>query len=41
VAEPAAEVGDGPLAAPGVADFLAAAPFLVLSTWDSSGGCDT
>ncbi len=41
VAEPAAEVGDGPLAAPGVADFLTAAPFLVLSTWDSSGGGDT
>ncbi|MEU0881410.1 2Fe-2S iron-sulfur cluster-binding protein [Lentzea sp. NPDC005914] len=41
VAEPGAEVGDGPLAAPGVADFLAAAPFLVLSTWDSSGGSDT
>ncbi|MGW6932638.1 2Fe-2S iron-sulfur cluster-binding protein [Lentzea sp. NPDC054927] len=33
--------GDGPLALPGVADFLATAPFLVLSTWDSSGGSDT
>jgi ferredoxin-NADP reductase/predicted pyridoxine 5'-phosphate oxidase superfamily flavin-nucleotide-binding protein len=33
--------GDGPLALPGVADFLATAPFLVLSTWDSSGGGDT
>ncbi|MDX8052248.1 2Fe-2S iron-sulfur cluster-binding protein [Lentzea sp. BCCO 10_0798] len=37
----APEVGDGPLALPGVADFLAAAPFLVLSTWDSRGGSDT
>lgn len=37
---PAVE-GDGPLCGPGVADFLAAAPFLALSTWDSSGGCDT
>jgi uncharacterized protein len=33
--------GDGPLRGPGVADFLAAAPFLVLSTWDTSGGGDT
>lgn len=40
-AEPAPEVGDGPLALPGIADFLAAAPFLALSTWDSSGGSDT
>ncbi|MGW6441731.1 2Fe-2S iron-sulfur cluster-binding protein [Lentzea sp. NPDC055074] len=40
-APPAPEVGDGPLAAPGVADFLAAAPFLALSTWDSAGGADT
>ncbi|MET9629722.1 2Fe-2S iron-sulfur cluster-binding protein [Lentzea sp. NPDC006480] len=39
--ESGAEVGDGPLAQPGVADFLAAAPFLVLSTWDSQGGSDT
>ncbi|MDH6217905.1 2Fe-2S iron-sulfur cluster-binding protein [Streptomyces pseudovenezuelae] len=40
--EPAAEfVGDGPLRRPGVADFLAAAPFLALSTWDSAGGSDT
>ncbi|MCR3754007.1 2Fe-2S iron-sulfur cluster-binding protein [Lentzea californiensis] len=37
----APEVGDGPLALPGVADFLAASPFLVLSTWDSGGGSDT
>lgn len=41
-AEPAAPVGgDGPLCAPGVADFLAAAPFLALSTWDAAGGSDT
>ncbi|MGO1053336.1 FAD-binding oxidoreductase [Crossiella sp. CA198] len=32
---------DGPLRGPGVADFLAAAPFLALSTWDTSGGSDT
>ncbi|SCK45090.1 hypothetical protein B046DRAFT_04501 [Streptomyces sp. LamerLS-316] len=38
-APPPAE--DGPLSGPGVADFLAAAPFLALSTWDSSGGSDT
>ncbi|MFE3598131.1 2Fe-2S iron-sulfur cluster-binding protein [Streptomyces sp. NPDC059142] len=44
-AEPAgragAPTGDGPLSAPGVAEFLAAAPFLALSTWDASGGSDT
>lgn len=40
-AEPAAPVDDGPLSSPGVADFLAAAPFLALSTWDSTGGSDT
>ncbi|MEO6083578.1 MAG: 2Fe-2S iron-sulfur cluster-binding protein [Umezawaea sp.] len=41
-AEPAPEVeGEGPLRGPGVADFLAAAPFLILSTWDGSGGSDT
>lgn len=41
-AEPAAEItGDGPLSRPGVAEFLAAAPFLALSTWDASGGSDT
>ena len=41
-AGPTREVeGDGPLCAPGVADFLAAAPFLALSTWDTSGGSDT
>jgi hypothetical protein len=34
-AEPAAEIeGDGPLCRPGVAEFLAAAPFLALSTWE-------
>ncbi|HEX7304647.1 2Fe-2S iron-sulfur cluster-binding protein [Lentzea sp.] len=33
--------GDGPLAQPGIADFLATAPFLALSTWDSEGGSDT
>ncbi|SDF74556.1 hypothetical protein SAMN05216553_10371 [Lentzea fradiae] len=33
--------GDGPLAQPGVAGFLATAPFLALSTWDSDGGADT
>ncbi|WP_329130205.1 2Fe-2S iron-sulfur cluster-binding protein [Streptomyces sp. NBC_01476] len=33
--------GDGPLCRPGVAGFLAAAPFLALSTWDASGGSDT
>ena len=39
---PAAEiVGDGPLSRPGVAEFLAAAPFLALSTWDDAGGSDT
>ncbi|MFE9683197.1 2Fe-2S iron-sulfur cluster-binding protein [Streptomyces sp. NPDC006285] len=39
---PAAGItGNGPLRRPGVADFLAAAPFLALSTWDSSGGSDT
>ncbi|WP_255622507.1 2Fe-2S iron-sulfur cluster-binding protein [Pseudonocardia sp. DSM 110487] len=46
-AEPAPEVegdvagGGGPLCGPGVAEFLAAAPFLALSTWDGSGGSDT
>ncbi|SER27529.1 pyridoxamine 5'-phosphate oxidase family protein [Lentzea albida] len=40
-ARPAPEVADGPLATPGVADFLASAPFLVLSTWDGEGGSDT
>ena len=42
LAEPAAEIaGSGPLCRPGVAEFLAAAPFLALSTWDSAGGSDT
>uniref|UniRef100_A0AAU3H5Z2 FAD-binding oxidoreductase n=1 Tax=Streptomyces sp. NBC_01401 TaxID=2903854 RepID=A0AAU3H5Z2_9ACTN len=41
-AVPAAGItGDGPLCGPGVADFLAAAPFLALSTADASGGSDT
>ncbi|MER5437247.1 2Fe-2S iron-sulfur cluster-binding protein [Streptomyces sp. NPDC002790] len=33
--------GEGPLSSPGVADFLAASPFLALSTWDTRGGSDT
>ncbi|MEV7630515.1 2Fe-2S iron-sulfur cluster-binding protein [Actinoplanes sp. NPDC089786] len=37
----APEPGEGPLSRPGVADFLAAAKFLALSTWDSAGGSDT
>ncbi|MFD3482213.1 2Fe-2S iron-sulfur cluster-binding protein [Streptomyces sp. NPDC058665] len=42
LAEPASEfAGDGPLRGPGVAEFLAAAPFLALSTGDSSEGSDT
>ncbi|MGW4213824.1 2Fe-2S iron-sulfur cluster-binding protein [Lentzea sp. NPDC004789] len=40
-AGPAREIGDGPLSAPGVADFLTSAPFLALSTWDDQGGGDT
>jgi len=36
-----ADVGAGPLHDPGVAEFLAAAPFLALSTWDGAGGSDT
>lgn len=39
---PTAEIpDDGPLRRPGVAEFLAAAPFLALSTWDSCQGSDT
>ncbi|MBY8889046.1 2Fe-2S iron-sulfur cluster binding domain-containing protein [Streptomyces sp. PTM05] len=38
-AEPVA--GEGPLTGPGVGDFLAAAPFLALSSWDAHGGSDT
>lgn len=38
-AEPAP--GEGPLSGPGVSDFLAASPFLALSTWDTVGGSDT
>ncbi|MFD4576539.1 2Fe-2S iron-sulfur cluster-binding protein [Streptomyces sp. NPDC058417] len=33
--------GEGPLGAPAVGAFLAAAPFLALSTWDADGGSDT
>ncbi|MFD9075430.1 2Fe-2S iron-sulfur cluster-binding protein [Streptomyces lasiicapitis] len=33
--------GEGPLTGPGVSDFLAASPFLALSTWDADGGSDT
>ena len=41
-AGPVPEVGgEGPLGNPGVAEFLAAASFLALSTWDDSGGADT
>jgi ferredoxin-NADP reductase/predicted pyridoxine 5'-phosphate oxidase superfamily flavin-nucleotide-binding protein len=41
-AGPVVEIaGDGPLRRPGVAAFLAAAPFLALSTWDSGDGSDT
>jgi len=40
--EPAVQIaGDGPLCHAGVADFVAAAPFLALSTWDACGGGDT
>ncbi|MFY1634607.1 2Fe-2S iron-sulfur cluster-binding protein [Solwaraspora sp. WMMB335] len=37
----AGTTGDGPLCRPGVAEFLATAPFLALSSWDSNGGSDT
>ncbi|MGI5133092.1 2Fe-2S iron-sulfur cluster-binding protein [Pseudonocardia sp. CA-107938] len=41
-AEPVTPVdGAGPLAAPGIAEFVAAAPFLALSSWDDAGGSDT
>ncbi|WP_433789118.1 2Fe-2S iron-sulfur cluster-binding protein [Actinoplanes sp. CA-252034] len=33
--------GDGPLSRPGMSAFLAAAPFLALSTWDGDRGSDT
>ncbi|MCX4238023.1 2Fe-2S iron-sulfur cluster-binding protein [Streptomyces ortus] len=33
--------GEGPLTGPGVSDFLAASPFLALSTWDCDHGGDT
>ncbi|WP_399880144.1 pyridoxamine 5'-phosphate oxidase family protein [Streptomyces sp. BBFR51] len=32
---------EGPLAGPGVRDFLASSPFLAISTWDAEGGSDT
>ncbi|WP_052359841.1 2Fe-2S iron-sulfur cluster-binding protein [Actinoplanes friuliensis] len=40
-ATPVEITGDGPLRGPGIAEFLAASPFLALSSWDSSGGSDT
>ncbi|BBA99498.1 hypothetical protein RVR_6144 [Actinacidiphila reveromycinica] len=40
-ADAAGTAAGGPLDRPGVAEFLAAAPFLALSTWDSSAGSDT
>ncbi|GAB7036818.1 MULTISPECIES: 2Fe-2S iron-sulfur cluster-binding protein [Catenuloplanes] len=40
-ADPVPGPDDGPLHRPGVAEFLAAAPFLALSTWDGAGGSDT
>lgn len=40
-AAPAAASDEGPLRDPGVAEFLAAAPFLALSTWDGGRGSDT
>ncbi|MBB1154746.1 2Fe-2S iron-sulfur cluster-binding protein [Amycolatopsis dendrobii] len=38
---PTSTAGDGPLAQPGIADFLARCPFLVLTTGDTAGGSDT
>ncbi|MZD07176.1 2Fe-2S iron-sulfur cluster binding domain-containing protein [Streptomyces sp. SID5785] len=38
-AEPVSD--QGPLAGAGISDFLAASPFLALSTWDTEGGSDT
>ncbi|WP_409181254.1 2Fe-2S iron-sulfur cluster-binding protein [Amycolatopsis sp. VS8301801F10] len=40
-AQPTPALGDGPLARPDVAEFLARSPFLVLSTGDAAGGSDT
>ncbi|MBB5134774.1 ferredoxin-NADP reductase/predicted pyridoxine 5'-phosphate oxidase superfamily flavin-nucleotide-binding protein [Thermocatellispora tengchongensis] len=40
-AAPVPAVADGPLSAPGVAGFLAATPFLIVSSWDRDGGSDT
>lgn len=39
--QPPPASGDGPLTQPGIADFLASAPFLVLTTGDAAGGSDT
>jgi predicted pyridoxine 5'-phosphate oxidase superfamily flavin-nucleotide-binding protein len=36
-----APADDGPLADPEITNFLSAAPFLVVSSWDGSGGSDT
>ncbi|MEV4799184.1 pyridoxamine 5'-phosphate oxidase family protein [Nonomuraea sp. NPDC049421] len=36
-----AEDPGGPLSEPGVREVLAATPFLVLSSWDGEGSCDT
>ncbi|GAA0584512.1 hypothetical protein GCM10010172_81860 [Paractinoplanes ferrugineus] len=41
VAPVGARAGGGPLSRPGIAEFLAAAPFLALSSWDAAGGGDT
>ncbi|MFD0885491.1 pyridoxamine 5'-phosphate oxidase family protein [Streptosporangium algeriense] len=38
---PVPAVDDGPLSGVGVAGFLAATPFLVVSSWDRDGGSDT
>ncbi|ROO62733.1 hypothetical protein EDC02_4721 [Micromonospora sp. Llam0] len=41
LAPPTGIASDGPLGRPGVAEFLAGAAFLALSSWDSSGDSDT
>lgn len=38
---PAPLAGRGPLSAPGIAEFLASAPFAVLASWDAAGTSDT
>ncbi|MFE3171155.1 2Fe-2S iron-sulfur cluster-binding protein [Amycolatopsis sp. NPDC059090] len=40
-APPAPAMTEGPLARPDIADFLARAPFLILTTGDAAGGSDT